>query len=257
MKILALNATYRPEQSTTQLARKALEGAARAGAQTEMILLRDRKIQYCTNCLRCYDTPAPEIGPCAQADDMDEILARIRDADGIIFASPVHNGFVTGLMTVFFERLAWRVLRPRGSFLGAAGMESRLTSKVRAVASIASPGSMPQRLRRHCDDGTVWLRGNAPFMLHAQWIGDLYAGAVLKERPRSEHDWQRIYHLRRVAPGQLQEAFDLGEKMAEAIGRGGLKPVTLDTLMSPPVRFVAELIARFGPAYPTEPPSAD
>ena len=44
MKILALNATYRPKQTTTRLTQKALEGAASVGAETEMTLLRDHDI---------------------------------------------------------------------------------------------------------------------------------------------------------------------------------------------------------------------
>ena len=40
MKILAINATYRPQQTTSRLTQAALEGAASQGAATEMVLLK-------------------------------------------------------------------------------------------------------------------------------------------------------------------------------------------------------------------------
>jgi len=46
MKILALNRTHRPEQTTTHLTQRALGGAASLGAETEMVMLRDKIIQF-------------------------------------------------------------------------------------------------------------------------------------------------------------------------------------------------------------------
>jgi NAD(P)H-dependent FMN reductase len=251
MKILVLNATYRPKKTTARLAEKALEGAASGGAETEMVMLYESSIGYCTNCLKCYRDLESEIAPCSLTDDMDTILERIRDADGIIFASPVHNGFVTGLMTVFFERMAWRVMRPEGSFLGAMGMKSRLASKTRALASIVNAGGIPLRLRKHCDDGTPWLKGNAPLMLHGQWIGDMYAAAVLTSQPRSEEDWSKLYFNRELSEQQLEEAHALGVRMGHAIEKQKLKPVTLDNLVSPLIREIVNTMNRFRPPYET------
>lgn len=83
MKIIALNATYRPEGTTTRLTRKALEGAASCGAATEMILLREHDIQQCKNCLTCYKDLDSEIGTCVIQDDVRSILEKIRNADGV------------------------------------------------------------------------------------------------------------------------------------------------------------------------------
>ena len=252
MKVLAINGSYRRKGTTTQLAQKALEGAASLGAETEMIMLRDCDIAHCTNCLRCYKDLESEIAPCCMQDCVDEILEKLRDADGSIWASPVHNGFVTGLMVVLLERISWRVLRPVGSFLGGMGMESRLSSKVRAVASIASAGGMPQELgEKYCNDGTTWLKGNVPLQLHAQWVGDLYAGAVLEKLPDSPDDWSNLYFLRKLSDGQLEEARALGVRMAKAIEVGGLTPVTLDNLVGPMGRGIAGIMNRFRPPYQT------
>jgi multimeric flavodoxin WrbA len=252
MKILALNATYRPEKTTTQLIRAALAGAASLGAETEMILLYQCRIAYCLNCLKCYQDLVSEIAPCSLKDDMDAILEKIKEADGIIFGSPVHNGFVSGLMTVFFERLSWRVARPGGSFLGIMmGIRSRLTGKTRALAAISSAGGMSAKMRKHCDDGTPWLRSNAPLMLHGAWIGDMYAGAVLKKMPRTEEDWNILYFLRGLSSEQLKEAETLGIKIAKALQEGNLQPVTLDKMVGPFSKGLIKLTGMFSRPYQT------
>ena len=252
MKVLAINGSYQRKGTTTKLAQSALDGAASMGAQTEMIMLRDCDIAYCTNCLSCYKDLESEIAPCCMSDSVDEIVERLRDADGSIWASPVHNGFVTGLMVVLQERISWRLLRPEGSFLGGMGMTSRLSSKVRAVASIASAGGMSQKLgERYCNDGTPWLKSNLPLQLHAQWIGDMYAGAVLKKQPTSRSDWSNLYFLRKLSDDQLGQARALGVKMAQAIEAGELIPVTLNNSVGPVVRGIVGILNRIRSPYQT------
>ncbi len=249
MKILVLNGAYRPGGTTTELARIFMEGAKSAGAEADMIMLRDKKIAYCTNCLKCYSFEGQGIAPCSLSDDMDDIIARMADADGVLFASPVHNGFVSGLMAVFWERLAWRIIRPAERFIGAMGMRSRIDGKVRAVGAISSAGGMPSRLRRFCDDGTPWLKSNSSMVLHAQWIDGLYMGADLERMPRSADEWRRIYFLRRLGESQREQAHGLGVKMANAIKSGRLTPTTIDNLIPAPVRWVMELISALSPPY--------
>ncbi len=249
MNILVLNGSYRPGGTTSELARSFMEGARAGGAEAEMIMLRDCLIGYCTNCLECYGYTGEGIAPCSIRDDMDGIIARIAGADGVLFASPVHNGFVTGLMTVFWERFSWRAARPGGPFLGSMSLISRLDDRTRAVGSIASAGGMPERLRKSCDDGTPWLKSNACLVLHGEWVGDVYAGADLERRPRDGREWRRIFFLRRLSARQKKRAYALGEKMARAISSGRLKPVTIEKMAPPGVKQVLGLIARFSPPY--------
>lgn len=249
VKILVVNGTYRPHGTTTDLARSFMEGARAAGAEADMVMLRDQTIGYCINCLKCYGFVGEGISPCSLKDDMDDLIPRIVEADGVLFASPVHNGFVTGLMTVFWERLSWRVAQSGGPFLNMMSIQSRIRDKVRAVGSIASAGGMPVRLRKTCDDGTRWLKSNAPLMLHGQWIGDLYAGAELERLPKTSQDWRRVYFLRRLSTGQRQQAYALGVKMAAAIRSGNLKPVTIDQMIHPALKWILKRMFAFSPPY--------
>jgi multimeric flavodoxin WrbA len=102
MKILAINGSPRTIRSTTRkLANFVLEGAAEAGAETEMIDLCDARVTPCTACEGCSFN-----GICVYDDDVPALVARMKEADGIVFASPVYIDNVSGQMKIFFDRLA-------------------------------------------------------------------------------------------------------------------------------------------------------
>jgi multimeric flavodoxin WrbA len=102
MKILAIHGSPHTIRSTTRkLAGFVLEGAAEAGAETEMIDLADYHVTPCTACEACSLN-----GICVNDDDVPALLNRMQEADGIIFGSPVYIDNISGQMKVFFDRLA-------------------------------------------------------------------------------------------------------------------------------------------------------
>jgi multimeric flavodoxin WrbA len=102
MKILAIHGSPRTIRSSTRkLAGFVLEGAADAGAETEMIDLADCRIIPCTACDACTLN-----GICVNDDDVPALVTRMKEADAIVFGSPVYIDTVTGQMKVFFDRLA-------------------------------------------------------------------------------------------------------------------------------------------------------
>ena len=225
MKILAINGTNRPKGTTTGLTQAALDGAASTGAETEMVLLRNHDVRHCTNCLMCYKDLESEIAPCSVDDDVGDILKKIFGADGIILTSPVHNGFITGLMTVLFERMAWRLCRPTGRFLTFRGAPEPRTQKVRALATIVSAGSMPTNLgKKYCNDGTPFMKENGCLILNADWVGAMYAGGEFSKELESS-DWQKAYLFKKLSEDQIQEARGLGIKIARTIQAGRLRPL--------------------------------
>lgn len=224
MKVLALNATYRPDGTTTRLTEKALEGAASRGAGTEMIMLVDHDIQYCTNCLTCYSDLGAEIAPCVINDDVRQILERIDRADAVIVASPVHCGFVTALMHAFVERATFTLCRPTGELAGLKGCpEPRLTGKVRASATIVSAGGVPPDMRQFCDMGTPFLKDFAEMAFNGQVVGDMYAAALFP-RQLSDEEYSRAFFHRELTEDQFKEAFDLGGKLVDALKEGRVRP---------------------------------
>jgi len=102
MKILAIHGSPRTIRSSTRrLAQFILEGAAKAGAETALIDLCDLRITPCTACEGCSFN-----GICVFDDDVPTLIGRMKEADGIVFASPVYIDNISGQMKVFFDRLA-------------------------------------------------------------------------------------------------------------------------------------------------------
>jgi len=96
-----------------------------AGAQTELICVRDLKLEPCIACYSCWvQTP----GQCIHSDGMERGLEAWSTADLIVIGTPVYHGCMTGLMKTFLDRLLPRYepwLVPSVHVEGASGHPGR------------------------------------------------------------------------------------------------------------------------------------
>ena len=101
MKIIVFNGSPRAEKGNTHFMVEAfLKGAQEAGAETENIFLVKQKIKPCTGCYDCTKQ-----GRCTiEGDDFDEILEKIRTAEGLILGSPVYLSSVVPQMMALLGR---------------------------------------------------------------------------------------------------------------------------------------------------------
>ena len=105
MKVLGFLGSPRLNGYGSKLLKKALEGAASAGAETKLFELIKYNIMDCRGCSNCFlNNPDLLIGKCPLKDDMASILEEYIQADGYLFASPVYDVYVTALMKRFLER---------------------------------------------------------------------------------------------------------------------------------------------------------
>ena len=105
MKALAVNGSPRKSWNTATLLRKALDGAASAGAETEMIHLYDLDFKGCSSCFFCKRKNSGFTGQCAMKDDLTEVLEKAMASDVLLFGSPIYVGYITGETKSFLERL--------------------------------------------------------------------------------------------------------------------------------------------------------
>ncbi|MBI4859649.1 MAG: flavodoxin family protein [Candidatus Riflebacteria bacterium] len=223
MRIVAFNSSHHKGGDTATLVEKLLAGARSVGVETEHVRLADHRIGFCTNCLTCYQDPSADIGACSLKDDVRTLLAKVRQADGVVLASPLHSGFVNGTMTTFLERLTFTLCRPGATMMGLRGCPvPRLTEKARACAAVINAGMIPPGLRQYCDLATPWLKDGAPMMFNGEWVGELYAAAMQAES-LSDEECHRGFLLKRLTDEQLRQAFDLGVALAKA-ALAGPKP---------------------------------
>lgn len=84
--------------------RKLLELAEKGGAQTELVLLRNKNIKLCDGCLGCEAGGKERKGICKIKDDMQEIYPKLLNADVWVIGTPVYFGMVSGLLKNFMDR---------------------------------------------------------------------------------------------------------------------------------------------------------
>ena len=109
MKVIAINGSPRKKWNTAQLCQAALEGAAQAGAQTELIHLETMKFKGCMSCYACHSKKKYDTTVCYYKDELTETLKKCVDADAIIIGSPIYYGFATGDVRAFMERLMFPI----------------------------------------------------------------------------------------------------------------------------------------------------
>ena len=122
-KVLILSGSPRKGGNSDYLCDKFLQGAQEAGHDVEKIFISGKKIGYCRACYACRDTHK-----CFQKDDMEEILAKIVEADVLVLASPVYFYSVDAQIKAVIDRTLarWTEIRDKEFYyILAAGEDSQ------------------------------------------------------------------------------------------------------------------------------------
>lgn len=98
-KILIISGGARPSGNTARLVNAFINGARKAGHETELISLNKYKVNGCLGCNLCrYGKP------CIQKDDFNRLVPKIKEADLIVFASPLYFWTISSKIKAFIER---------------------------------------------------------------------------------------------------------------------------------------------------------
>lgn len=106
MHILALNSSYRGDSGHTRALLDLLAAGAReAGANFETITLARHKINRCLGCGKCHGPDHHLQCVYHDKDDVAALYAQIRQADLLIYATPVYIFGISGLLKIFLDRM--------------------------------------------------------------------------------------------------------------------------------------------------------
>ena len=132
MKVVAINGSARKDGNTALLVKHVFEELNAAGIETEMIQLAGRPVKGCIACYRCSENKDRQ---CAVKDDVvNECLAKMDEADGIILASPTYFAGMTGQLKAFCDR----------AFFVARANDDMFARKVgAAVVAVRRGGAVP------------------------------------------------------------------------------------------------------------------
>jgi multimeric flavodoxin WrbA len=114
MKVIALNGSPRKDGNTSLLIKEVFTELEKEGIETELIQLGGRPIHGCIACMKCGEKKNSQ---CAlKGDSLNDHLAKMFAADGIILGSPVYFTDVTSEMKALIDRAGF-VARQNGHLL--------------------------------------------------------------------------------------------------------------------------------------------
>lgn len=137
MKVIAFNGSPRKDGNTALLIDQVFAPLKAEGIQTEVFQLGGTNIHGCRACYRCFETKNSR---CAFDDDVvNECIAKMRHADGIILASPTYVSDVTPEIKCLIDR-ACLVSKANGDIfrrkVGAAVVAVRRGGEIHAFDSL-------------------------------------------------------------------------------------------------------------------------
>ena len=100
-RIVIIEASPRKNGNSTILAQEVAAGATSAGALVDIVCLADCKIGPCIACDACQESLKTD---CVIHDDMASLYPRLREADVIVYATPVYWFTVSAQMKLFMDR---------------------------------------------------------------------------------------------------------------------------------------------------------
>ena len=97
--IFVISTSPRKGGNSETLADAFIRGAREAGNQVEKVCLYDKTIGFCKGCLACLKSHR-----CVIHDDADIIAQKMKEADVLVFATPIYYYEMCGQMKTMLDR---------------------------------------------------------------------------------------------------------------------------------------------------------
>ncbi len=104
-KICILNGAGKKNGNTAAMIKAFTDAAAANDNEIKEFYLQTMNIHGCLDCGGCRRKEKNSENPCVQKDDMVEIYAAFKDADVLVFASPVYWWDIAGTLKTAIDRL--------------------------------------------------------------------------------------------------------------------------------------------------------
>ena len=101
MKIAILNGSPKTG-NTAAMVNAFAEGAKEAGHEVEILHVGKMKINGCLGCEYCHGKGE---GKCVQKDDMEKVMPAYKEADMLVYASPIYYLDVTAQLSAAMQRI--------------------------------------------------------------------------------------------------------------------------------------------------------
>ena len=99
-KVLVISTSLRVKSNSDILAERLIAGARDAGHEVEQISLKGKELKFCIGCLSCQKTQK-----CVLNDDAVWIAEKVKNADTLVFVTPIYYYEMSGQMKTLLDRL--------------------------------------------------------------------------------------------------------------------------------------------------------
>lgn len=132
MKVVAFNGSPKKEGNIWHAINMVFTELAHEGIETELIHVGNKTLRGCTACAQCA---ANKNEQCVlPGDEVNDWIQKMKQADGIIFGSPVHYAAMSGTMKCFMDRAFYVAGVNDGLFRHKVGV---------AVVAVRRSGGLP------------------------------------------------------------------------------------------------------------------
>ena len=100
MKVLMLNGSPKANGNTALALREIASVLEKEGVEVEIVQVGHLAVRGCVACLSCRKT-----GKCAIDDIVNELAEKLKEADGMVVASPVYYAAANSTLTAVLDRL--------------------------------------------------------------------------------------------------------------------------------------------------------
>ena len=176
-RVIVISTSLRRGSNSDTLADKFVEGAKVAGNDVEKISLVGKEIQFCMGCMGCQ-----KLGRCVIKDDVNDIMAKVLEADVVVWATPIYYYEMSGQMKTLIDRM--NSMYP-------------LEYKFRDVYLLTTAAEDEEETPKRAETG---LMGWIDCYPKSRLAGTLFCGGVSMPRDIEGN-------------GKLQEAYEMGKNV--------------------------------------------
>jgi multimeric flavodoxin WrbA len=157
MKVVAFNGSGRKDGNTAILLRVVLDELNKEGIETELIQLAGSPLPGCIACYKCFQNKDKK---CAVTNDkLNEYLAKMMEADGIILGSPVYYADATAAIKALIERCGLVSTANGGLFTHKVGAAVAAVRRAGAIRTFDTLNHFFQYCQMFIVGSTYWNVG--------------------------------------------------------------------------------------------------
>lgn len=178
MKVLLVNGSPNEKGCTYTALSEIAKTLNEEGIETEIFWTGSQPLGGCIACLSCAKT-----GECVFDDAVNACRAKIYEADGFVFGTPVHFAGASGNMTGFMDRLFYSEGRH-----GSKGFYMKPAAAIVAARRAGATAALEQMNK-------YFMIRQMPVVSSNYW--NMVHGAVAEEAPQDEEGMQTMRVLAR------------------------------------------------------------